>query len=127
MTSRLVSLDYDVPACDTSLARLPVVIGREVDVGIRLNDHTVSRWHCRIEQIDEMFVVCDLGSVHGTFVNGTRVNESPLMPGDVLSVGVLSFVLQCTEKTVPSLEPVKDQPRHITSRHGRARLVGAPE
>ena len=41
MTTRLVSLDYDFPACETSLARLPVVIGRGLDAGIRLNDHTV--------------------------------------------------------------------------------------
>ena len=124
MTSRLVSLDCDVPACDTSLARLPVMIGRRLDAGIRLDDHTVSRWHCRIDQIDGTFVVCDLGSVHGTFVNGTRNNESPLMPGDILSVGVLSFVLQCTEKTVPSLEPVKDWASHTRSRpHGGARDV----
>jgi pSer/pThr/pTyr-binding forkhead associated (FHA) protein len=127
MTTRLVSLNYDVPACDTSLARLPVTIGRGLDAGICLDDPTVSHWHCRIDQIDGKFVVCDLGSVHGTFVNGTRINESPLMPGDVLSVGVLNFVLQYTEKTVWSSEPVKDQPSHITSRHGGARLVGAPQ
>jgi pSer/pThr/pTyr-binding forkhead associated (FHA) protein len=109
MTTRLVCLDDGVAACDSSLARLPVVIGRGPDAGIFLDDHTVSRWHCRIDQIDGTFVVCDLGSVHGTFVNGTRINESPLMPGDVLGVGVLSFVLQCTEEAAPSAEPVKDQ------------------
>ena len=87
MKTRLVSVDCDVPACDTCLTSLPVVIGSGPDAGIRLHDRMVSRWHCRIDQIDGTFSVCDLGSVHGTFVNGTRISESPLMPGDVLGVG----------------------------------------
>jgi pSer/pThr/pTyr-binding forkhead associated (FHA) protein len=125
MQTRLVSLDYRVPACDTSLAGLPVVMGSGPDAGIRLNEHTVSRRHCRIEEIDGKLSVRDLGSVHGTFVNGARIDESSLMPGDVLSVGVLSFFLQCAEMTRPPLEPVERRPNYNTSRHGDARLVGA--
>ncbi len=117
MTPRLVSLDYDDPACDISLARLPVVIGTSLDAGIRLNHPTVSHWHCRIDQIDGTFVVCDLGSVHGTFVNGKRRNEFQVVPGDVVDIGGLGFYLQCAEKAVPSSEPVKDRARHMGSRH----------
>ena len=86
---------------DGVFARLPLVIGRGPDAGIRLNDRTVSHWHCRIDQIDGKLVVCDLGTVHGTFVNGTRINESPLMPGDILSV---AFQLPpLLARTVPSV------------------------
>ena len=119
MNTRLVGLDYEVPACDTSLSSLPIVIGSGPNAGIRLNDRTVSRWHCRVDQIDGTFSVCDLGSVHGTFVNGTRINESLLMPGDVLGVGVLSFMLQRTEKTVPFSESVLNWLGEIVSwQHG---------
>jgi pSer/pThr/pTyr-binding forkhead associated (FHA) protein len=109
MKTSLRSLDCSSPACDTRLTRLPVLIGSGPNAELRLNYHSVSRWHCRLDRIDGKFLVRDLGSIHGTFVNGTRINECPLTPGDVLSVGSLSFVLQCTEKAVPSLEPVKNQ------------------
>ena len=128
MKTRLVSLDYEVPACGTGLSSLPVLIGSGPDAEIRLNDHTVSHCHCRIDQIDGAFSVHDLGSVHGTFVNGTRITESPLMPGDVLSVGLRSFYLRCIEKAVSSSETVEDWPSHVaSSQHGTAQLVGAAQ
>ncbi len=96
MNPRLVGLDHHVPTCDISPARLPITIGSDPKAEIRLNHQSVSHWHCRIDQIDGRLVVLDLGSVHGTFVNGTRISESPLLPGDILSVGMLRFVLQGT-------------------------------
>ena len=128
MKTRLVSLDYEVPACGTGLSSLPVLIGSGPDAEIRLNDRTVSHCHCRIEEIDETLVVHDLGSVHGTFVNGTRITESPLLPGDVLSIGLRSFYLRCIEKAVSSSESVEDRSGHVTSlQQDDAQLVGATQ
>lgn len=127
MQARLVSLDYQVPDCDPSLAQLPVTIGRSPDAGIHLEDYSASHYHCRIAQIDGQLVVLDLGSVHGTFVNGTRISESPLMPGDSLGIGMLSFFLQCTQESESSL-PIGDRtPTIAAKREPRAALVHAAD
>ena len=64
----------------------------------------------RSDQIGGEMVVRDLGSVHGTFVNGTRISESPLMTDDILSVGMLSFFSQCSGRNVLTLESIEDLP-----------------
>ena len=73
------------------LDRFPVVIGRGHDVDVRLDDGWVSRVHCLIDQIDGTLIVRDLGSSHGTLVNGERVDESRLRPGDTISIGISTF------------------------------------
>ncbi|MGO8750916.1 MAG: FHA domain-containing protein [Thermoguttaceae bacterium] len=54
---------------------------------------TISQCYCEIREQDGLLVVQDLGSRHGTFVNGRRVKQSPLRPGDTLSVGANSFLV----------------------------------
>jgi ABC transport system ATP-binding/permease protein len=116
MKASLVSLDYNIPSCDTSLRDLSVLIGSSPDAGIYLEDPSVSGCHCRIEKIRGQFVVSDLGSVHGTFVNGIRVSEWALSPGDVLGVGMLSFFLLCTEESEESWENIEEEAAFIRSR-----------
>jgi pSer/pThr/pTyr-binding forkhead associated (FHA) protein len=70
---------------------LPAVIGRDSRADVRLDDHFVSRVHCEISDLNGTPVVRDLGSKHGTFVNGVKVNEAPLLRGDRLTVGVTSL------------------------------------
>ncbi len=94
MRARLVSLDYYVPLCDTSLDALPVVIGQAEDAEIRLDDFSVADYHCRVSATDDGLTVTDLDTVHGTYVNGTRVTESVLTPGDELSIGMMTFLVQ---------------------------------
>lgn len=74
------------------LAELPATIGRAGDAQVTVMDRWVSRHHCRIERAGETVVVRDLGSSHGTFVNGHRVDETELKSGDQIGVGLTSFV-----------------------------------
>jgi pSer/pThr/pTyr-binding forkhead associated (FHA) protein len=76
------------------LENLPVMVGRGPDAGIRLADPWVSRRHCEIDEINGTLVVRDLGSRHGTFVNGHRVTEWFLLPGSTLTLGISRFVAQ---------------------------------
>jgi pSer/pThr/pTyr-binding forkhead associated (FHA) protein len=101
MKTRLISLDYCAPQCDMNLDDLPVTIGQAADAEIRLDDPSVSKYHCYIDRIDNLLVVRDLNSRHGTRVNGTLVSESVLMAGDELAVGMMSFWVQSLES--PSL------------------------
>jgi pSer/pThr/pTyr-binding forkhead associated (FHA) protein len=91
MKVRLVPLDSCAQNGKIVLCRLPVVVGRHSDADVRLSDHWVSRHHCEVYEIDGTVVVRDLGSRHGTFVNGLNVPESHLTPGDRLTVGLTRF------------------------------------
>jgi len=72
---------------------LPVMIGSDPSSGVRVNDRRVSRLHCLLAEYEGRLLVRDLNSKHGTFVNGARVKEVPLMPGDRLTVGKSNFIV----------------------------------
>lgn len=91
--ARLISSCPQTSAFEFTFDQLPVLVGRSPEAGIRLEDHWVSRRHCQIDQVDGNLVVRDLDSKHGTYVNGTRVAEAVLQPGDRLSAGASSFLV----------------------------------
>jgi hypothetical protein len=67
-------------------------IGRDAGNSIALAiDNTVSRSHAVISAEGDGFMIRDQGSSNGTFVNGARVSESPLRPGDEVSIGGTRF------------------------------------
>jgi pSer/pThr/pTyr-binding forkhead associated (FHA) protein len=68
-------------------ATLPVSIGREHGNEIALEDPALSLKHAVIDHRDAAFVVRDLGSSNGTFVNGARVVIQKLSNGDVIGIG----------------------------------------
>lgn len=69
-----------------------VVIGREADNPIALpNDATVSRRHATISQVSGGYSIRDEGSSNGTFVNGARITEQKLSPGDEVQIGGTKF------------------------------------
>ena len=61
--------------------------GRSDDVDIFLGDVTVSRHHARFTVDGSGLRVEDLGSTNGIYVNMTRLDSSPLRPGDRLIIG----------------------------------------
>ena len=65
-----------------------LVVGRDADSGLLLDDHRVSRQHARIRRVDGALRIEDLGSANGTYVNGLPIFEStPLNAGDRIDVG----------------------------------------
>src|SRR5947207_14020392 len=52
-----------------TLADAPLVIGRGADCEIRINDHSVSRRHARLQPGADGYYAVDLQSTNGTFVN----------------------------------------------------------
>ena len=67
-------------------------IGREESNTIAMpQDSTASRRHARITAADGAFTIHDEGSSNGTFVNGVRVTEQVLRPGDEIQVGGTRF------------------------------------
>ncbi len=58
-----------------------------------LADDTVSRRHAELRVEEDCWVLRDLGSSNGTWVNGRRVIESEVRPGDVVQLGASALRL----------------------------------
>ncbi len=70
-------------------------VGRAIDCDIRLfKDQRVSRQHCLISNDEDVVTVVDVGSKHGTTVNGNLVTSHPttLKEGDLLQIGETSLI-----------------------------------
>ena len=84
-----------------------VTIGRDAVNIIAINDAEISRRHARMELRGSAYVIQDLGSTNGTFVNGTRISGMQVLnPGDTVSFG---------EGIVLVYEPVADNNATILS------------
>jgi hypothetical protein len=69
-------------------------IGRSEDNQLRLLDPGVSRRHVLVMATPGGYTIRDLGSQNGTYVNGTRVDESPLADGDRITIGEINLVFR---------------------------------
>ena len=69
-------------------------MGRTADNDIPLDVPEASRQHAKVELTENGFVVTDLGSGNGTFVNDERVTESPIANGDKVRFGSQTFVVK---------------------------------
>ena len=69
-----------------------VNIGRRLDNQLIIDDPRVSRNHAQLRAIKGRFVVFDLNSTGGTFVNGQRTSQSVLYPGDVISLAGVALI-----------------------------------
>jgi pSer/pThr/pTyr-binding forkhead associated (FHA) protein len=109
MSAFLVPLDPGL--CLIPLEKAIVLIGRQADCDVSLtHSRKVSRKHCCIAQVNNSFVIRDLGSTNGVFVNGSRVRkETGLTLGDELAIGDVRFRLQQeASPAVSNKAPVSD-------------------
>lgn len=68
----------------------PVVVGRSTDVEVRLEDTTVSRRHAQLRREVAGWIVADLNTQNGTFVNGGRISQpTALREGDKVQFGAV--------------------------------------
>ena len=75
-------------------------IGRAPDNNLALSDGQVSHHHARITQQPEGYIIEDLNSINGTFVNSQRVTRHLLRGGDEIQIGQTRLIFQ-----VPSIVP----------------------
>lgn len=88
------------------LDRAVTTIGRRRDNNIVLEDARVSRTHAQVRARFGRYVVFDLGSSSGTFVNGHRISEHILKPGDVITCAAVNLVY--VEDESATHDPHKD-------------------
>jgi pSer/pThr/pTyr-binding forkhead associated (FHA) protein len=71
----------------------PVInIGRRLENHLVIDDPRVSRNHAQLRSIKGRFVLFDLNSTGGTFVNGQRTSQTVLYPGDVISLAGVALI-----------------------------------
>jgi FHA domain-containing protein len=90
LTAKLVVVGGDAKTTEVEL-RLPSTIGRAKGLAVVLPHPLVSRQHCEIYEAEGQLMVRDLGSLNGTFVNNERISDAPLPPGELLTVGTVTF------------------------------------
>ncbi len=86
----------DPRQCLIPLEKAIVFIGRQADCDVSLtHSRKISRRHCCIAQVNHTFIVRDLGSTNGVYLNGNRIQkEATITIGDDLVIGDVQFKMQ---------------------------------
>jgi membrane-bound lytic murein transglycosylase D len=83
-------------------------IGRGTDCGLQMADNRVSRHHTRIELDGKRWIVKDLGSANGTYLNGARVEQTPLPARSEIQIGregpIISVIIE-SQDPLPEERP----------------------
>ena len=79
------------PVQRVPLLNVPFLIGRSETADHTIYSSKVSKEHAAIAVSDDGYLVRDLGSTNGTFVNGKRITEHPLADGDIIQVAHVEF------------------------------------
>jgi pSer/pThr/pTyr-binding forkhead associated (FHA) protein len=87
-------------------------VGRSLDNEIRLTDKTVSRKHLRVARKGDKYLVRDLKSRNGTFVNGGFIspgNEVEIREGAPIAIGITVICIGqgCEEQMTPFLDSIE--------------------
>ena len=69
------------------LARDTFFVGRSKNNNLYFDDKSVSRKHAVINMLDGKYIISDLNSLKGTYVNGKKIEEVTLNQGDVINIG----------------------------------------
>ncbi len=89
-------------------------IGRRRDNHLVLEQPTVSRNHAQIRLINGNYVIFDLNSTSGTFVNGIKIHQAILHPGDVITLAGFSIIfIQEGESSPDNHEQTSRIPRIV--------------
>jgi hypothetical protein len=105
-----------------------VKVGRDPKSHLRVDDALACRMHAVIEAVGaDCITLIDLGNEPGTMVNGERVSKRRIVPGDQLSVGGTTIILEKAEAVAVATQASVDAPRAPSANpFGAANVFGAP-
>jgi len=85
-----------------------ILLGRDDDCQVKLLGKEASRHHAEIRRDGPLYIVKDLGSRNGIFLDGARVSQAPISPGQILRLGEwIGIAIQVPADTVDP-DPVFD-------------------
>jgi transcriptional regulator with GAF, ATPase, and Fis domain len=103
MNPRLTAIAGRLKGAVFSIEEFPVVIGRETAATLCLADASVSRRHSQIEKENDQFVLLDLESLNGTFINDVPIKRRTLQHGDRVRIGDSQFLFLLHESDTAAL------------------------
>src|SRR5262249_51668114 len=115
----------DDPSLEWIFDKEEIRIGSMDDNDVVLGDDTVSRYHCRITQEDNGYVLLDQRSTNGTFVNKVRIREAFLKPGSIVSVGQSQLRFNAREEEVEIVPSRSDHCAGLIGGNARMREIYA--
>jgi predicted component of type VI protein secretion system len=134
MPAQLVSLDS---GASILLDKPILLVGRHPECDIQIDSRKISRRHCCIAQVANYLVIRDLGSTNGIRINGNRVSEGKLEPGDEVTIGNNRYQLswesiapdalphapvKVRPDLAPNARPPKDSPLPLSGKQPRRRV-----
>ncbi len=81
-----------------------LLLGRHPECDIQIDSRKISRRHCCIAQVNDYYLVRDLGSTNGVRINGNRVIEGRLNQGDELTIGSHRYRMTLPDEPAPPRE-----------------------
>jgi pSer/pThr/pTyr-binding forkhead associated (FHA) protein len=86
-------LDQRLPGM-MNLEKKKILIGSGDNCDLKISDRSISSYHAFVCLTSEGFIIKDLCSEAGVFINGKRIQESFVNAGDVITLGTLSFAVE---------------------------------
>ena len=80
-------------------------VGRVDDNTFQIADQSVSSHHCEVILRGSDVVIKDLNSTNGSFINGEKITETVLKPGQILRLGQIELRLEVEGETPPPSSP----------------------
>ncbi|MBK7377698.1 MAG: VWA domain-containing protein [Ignavibacteriales bacterium] len=77
------------------LKQSEIIIGRASTVDILIDDEEVSKLHAKVKFDEGKFILDDMGSSNGTYINNQIVFHAELKDGDIIKIGVHELVFKC--------------------------------
>jgi DNA-binding NtrC family response regulator len=102
-----------------------ITIGAMEDNDLVISDDTVSRYHCRIVQEETAYLLVDLGSTNGTFINRVRIKEGYLKPGCTIGLGNTEVKFHAADEKVEIVPSRKERLGDMVGRHVKMRELYA--
>ena len=105
--SKLVVLSEGFSGRAFEIKAEKTTIGRIEDNAFQLAEQSISSHHAEVWLSGEEVMVKDLGSTNGTFINGDKITESKLKPGQTLRFGTIDLRLETPGQPNPPPMPAK--------------------
>src|SRR5438876_975198 len=99
---RLVLLSEGFTGRNYELKTDKTTVGRLSDNAFEIPEASVSSHHAEILLRGNDVVVKDLGSTNGTFINGEKIEEATLKPGQILRFGMIEMRLDTGQTPAPA-------------------------